>query len=561
MFHKLKIFYHDRENQKKYATWLFSYTKPYLRSLSLMLAFQITASLLSLGMSLISKTIIDCATSGKTISYAILLFIVLLILSQAITILTSLISIVISEKFSFGIRKNVYEKILRSDWLSVSKYHTGDLMTRLTSDTDAVATGISGTIPSILLLIVQLGSSFITLYIFEPFLAISSLILAPIAFFSSTILGQKLKRLQVKVQESEAQYRSFIQESLSNLMVIKSFCNENYAVSRLNTLRTERLHWILKKNRMSLATSSTINVGFQFAYILAFTWGALGIANGRITYGTMSLFLSLVGQVQAPLISLAQTIPRIISILASAGRIMEIQNLPSEKYAKQTIETTSIGAKLEHISFGYHSHLVLDNASLEIKPGETIAIVGESGIGKTTLIRLILCLLNSSSGQISFYNDQGQMEAANAGSRSFISYVPQGNTLFSGTIAENIRMGKYDATESELISVLKASNAYAFVEQLPNGIYTEIGEKGHGISEGQAQRIAIARALIRNAPFLILDEATASLDAQTELQVLNGIRSLHPKPTCILITHRLSVLKYCDRELRIEDKKIKAGSL
>ena len=557
MFDKYKNFYHDRENQKNYAKWLFSYTKPYIPSLSVMLLFQIAASLLSLRMSLISKNIIDRATAGKGIAYSIAAFVTVLIVSQTITILTSLVSVVISEKFSFGIRRNVYEKILHTNWLSVSKYHTGDLMTRLTSDTDAVANGISGTIPSILILIVQLTSSFITLFVFDRFLALSSLLIAPVAFLASVILGKRLKKLQVKVQESESKYRSFIHESLSNIMIIKSFCDEEYSSEHLYELRNERLYWILKKNRMSLATSSTINVGFQFAYILAFTWGALGISKGSITYGTMSLFLSLVGQVQAPLISLAQTIPKIVSILASAGRIIEIQDLPAEERPNQTIEQTSIGADLEHITFGYNEDSIFEDTSLHINPGEFVAIVGESGIGKTTLIRLIMSFLNSDSGSISFFNSMGQTEKSTATSRHFISYVPQGNTLFSGTIADNVRMGNRNATEEEIIAALKASSAYDFVQNLPDGMNTVIGEKGHGVSEGQAQRISLARALVRNAPFLVLDEATASLDEKTELRVLEGIRSLTPKPTCILITHRRSVLNYCDKEIKIEDKKIK----
>lgn len=522
-----------------------------------MLLFQIAASLLSLGMSLISKNIIDRATAGKGIAYSIAAFVTVLIVSQTITILTSLVSVVISEKFSFGIRRNVYEKILHTNWLSVSKYHTGDLMTRLTSDTDAVANGISGTIPSILILIVQLTSSFITLFVFDRFLALSSLLIAPVAFLASVILGKRLKKLQVKVQESESKYRSFIHESLSNIMIIKSFCDEEYSSEHLYELRNERLYWILKKNRMSLATSSTINVGFQFAYILAFTWGALGISKGSITYGTMSLFLSLVGQVQAPLISLAQTIPKIVSILASAGRIIEIQDLPAEERPNQTIEQTLIGADLEHITFGYNEDSIFEDTSLHINPGEFVAIVGESGIGKTTLIRLIMSFLNSDSGSISFFNSMGQTEKSTATSRHFISYVPQGNTLFSGTIADNVRMGNRNATEEEIIAALKASSAYDFVQNLPDGMNTVIGEKGHGVSEGQAQRISLARALVRKAPFLVLDEATASLDEKTELRVLEGIRSLTPKPTCILITHRRSVLNYCDKEIKIEDKKIK----
>jgi ABC-type multidrug transport system fused ATPase/permease subunit len=235
---------------------------------------------------------------------------------------------------------------------------------------------------------------------------------------------------------------------------------------------------------------------------------------------------------------------------------MELQDMPMELTMKSDIDTAQIGVQVEKLNFGYTDDIVLEDVSFTVKPGETVAVVGASGIGKTTLIRLIMSFVHSASGLIQFVSSSGQTVNVNAGVREFISYVPQGNTLFSGTIRDNILMGKLDATEEEIQDALQLSSSAHFVQELPNGLDTMIGERGHGLSEGQAQRIAIARALIRKSPLLILDEATSALDELTELNVIEGIRSLKPRITCLLITHRKSVLRYCDRELRIENKKI-----
>lgn len=235
---------------------------------------------------------------------------------------------------------------------------------------------------------------------------------------------------------------------------------------------------------------------------------------------------------------------------------MELQNIPLEEKLPETIRPAEVGVKVDNLTFGYTEETVLENVSLDIKPGEFVAIIGESGVGKTTLIRLIMSFMSNMQGNVSFYNAYGESVPTNAGVREFLAYVPQGNTLFSGTVRENIRMGNLNATEEEMLDALKLSAGYDFVMGLPNGLDTVIGERGHGLSEGQAQRIAIARAFVRKAPFLILDEATSSLDEATELSVLQGLQRLEPKPTCLLITHRKSVLQYCDREIKIENAKM-----
>lgn len=554
---KAKALWKDRDNQFKYLMWLCRYSKPYIGKISLMMFFNILSTVITLLMALVSKRIIDDAMGGgkNQVLTLIAVYFGMILAIQIIGVFMTMMGTMLNERFSFGIRKQIYEKILASKWLEIQKYHTGDLMTRMTSDAGNIADGIINTLPSIITLLVELILVFVTLFYYSPLLAVFALLIAPVAGIVAWWLGGKMKRLQVKVQESEAAYRSFMQESIANLLIMKSFANEDYASERLVNLRENRFYWVFKRTKVGMISSTIMSMSFQLGYIVAFTYGALQVASGIITYGTMSVFLTLVNRVQAPIMELAQKIPKVVSILASAGRVIEIQDVVVEEHAEKNIEAKDIGLKIEHVDFGYTDEPVLTDVNLDMKPGEMIAIVGESGIGKTTLIRLILSFMNSDNGNIHFYNAAGEVEPTNASCREFMSYVPQGNTLFSGTIRENIRMGRLDATEEEMYEALRMASAYDFVTRLPKGLDTVIGEKGHGLSEGQAQRIAIARALIRKAPFLILDEATSALDEETELAVLEGIQQVSPKPTCLVITHRKSVLKYCDREVLIEHKK------
>ena len=554
----MKSFWKNRKEKVKYLKWLGRYSKPFVGRILLVILFRVLVSVLGLSMAILSKRIIDHATLGK--AHSVLFFMGIyggaILLTEIFGMIQNLLRTMLSERFSFGIRKELYERILRSDWTKAQGYHSGDIMTRLTSDAGTIADGIVGSAAELLSLVIELFLVFFTLFYYSKLLAVFALVIAPVAVLTSWWLGKKLQKLQIKVQQSESAYRSFLQESIANLLIMKAFSNEDYASDRLAKLREDRFYWVFRKAKYGMISSSVVSLSFHVGYIVAFTYGALQIAAQVITYGTMSVFLTWVNRVQAPIMQIAYQIPRIVSVLASTERIMELQGLEMEDYGELPKLSGGIGLEIDDLSFGYAEDKILEKVSLKVEPGEMVAIMGESGIGKTTLIRLVMSFLSPDEGKITFFDTQGKEAPCKALIRKYIAYVPQGNTLFSGTIRENIRMGKLDATQEEMLEVLERTASLSFVQNLPNGLDTVIGEKGYGLSEGQAQRLAIARALIKKAPVLILDEATSALDEETELTVLKGLQGQMPKPTCLVITHRRSVLQYCDREIKIHDRMV-----
>ncbi len=552
---RIKNFYSKRDIAYSSFFWLLSQAMPYRRQLLMMLVI----SIVSLGMSFVStiagKYIVDATTSG-TLSWIYISYMAgATVFSILFSAGSNIFNAYINEKFSFGMRCDMFDRVQKSVWNELSKYHSGDIVTRLTSDISTIASGLISILPSTIVLAIRLIVSFCILLHYDKWIAIFALLIAPIGALCALLYQKKYRYYQRMLRESESEYRAFMQENMSNIVVVKAFQQEQRNNDYMQTIRRARMNLVLRSAKLSALMSGLMRVVYSTGYVVAFCWSAYRISKGEITYGTMTVFLSLVSKVQGSVSSLGSVLPQIYGMLVSAKRITNIVDIQDEDYGDKNSQPENVTVDIQDVSFAYRSRNVLEHVNLFVKPGEIVGVVGPSGAGKTTLIRLLLSLILPDDGTIEYIDEKGNRESAQPASRRFISYVPQGNTLMSGTIERNLRTGKKDATDEEIWDALRMADAEKFVQKLEKGIKTMLTEKAGGLSEGQAQRIAIARALIRKKPVLILDEATSALDEATESRILSEISENYGK-TCFIITHRRSMLKYCDRVIEVEEERV-----
>lgn len=543
--------------------WFITQSKPIILYLIFIILLGTLLSITSVYRAIISKSLIDFSIKGNFSSSVHTLIIMSLIILGQITFssLINLLTSYSSTKLSNNIQKKLYTHITYSKWIDSSKYHTGDILTRITNDVSTITNFIINTIPNVISLTVLLICSFIALLSFEPLLAVLLLLIAPISILTSHFFGRKLKKLYLKSQEAESNNVSFIQESIQNILIVKTFCLEKDNLSNYDKIQNTKLKLSLSRGYISALYNMMISLGYWGSYFLVFCWGSSSLSRGATTFGTLTALLQLTSNIQAPLSGLASSFSQFITSFASVERLMDIENLSLENYklaptSSMLENITSAFIEFKNITFGYTKNTtILKNISLNIFSGEIVAIVGTSGEGKTTFIKLLLSLLDDYKGSIHIISNNKIINVSPE-TRNLISYVPQGNTLFSGSIADNLRNGDPSATENEIESALKSACAWNFITKLQHKTNTIIGERGIGLSEGQAQRIAIARAFLRKKPILILDEATSALDVNTETQILKSIKNLDYSPTCIIITHRPSALSICNRVFRLENGNI-----
>ena len=474
--------------------------------------------------------------------------IALLILCNFILSISSVwVRNVLGIKAQNRMQQMMLERILRSEWRGRGAMHSGDVINRLESDVVQVVNFCAETLPNAVCVFTLFVGAFFFLFSLDHLLAICIVCLFPVFLLLSKVYMGRMRRLSREVRESDSLVQSMLQESVQNRMLIKTLEGEGTMVDRLEGHHQELRRKVLRRTRFSVISNLIVNMGFATGYIITFGWSAVRLSLGTLTYGGMAAFLQLVNKIQQPARNLSKLVPQFVAVFTAAERLMHLEDIPLEPQGEPVTLPGVCGVRLCDVSYSYPdepANNIINGLSYDFRPNTCTAIVGE-----TTLLRLVMALAKPTEGTVSIYADNGAEEVASPLTRCNITYVPQGNTMLSGTIRDNLLLGNPEATDDDMYAVLAKCEAH-FVKELPNGLDTNVTESGGGLSEGQAQRICIARALLRRCSLLILDEATSALDPDTERRLLQNILAGHTH-TVIFITHRTAVLDYCDAQLRL----------
>ena len=518
----------------------------------------VCTSVIYIALALVSKKIIDVATgeiSGKLLPLA--LAVIFLIVFQVVSAaLSSHIHAVTASKMAMGIKRGLYHTLFSKKLNTLSDYHSGDLLNRFSSDTAVVVSTASSIVPTIVSIVSRIIAGSIAILIIDWKFAAAIILLGITVPAICKLVGHKYRYLHTKHQQSEGKLKAFLQESFKNLSVIKSFSSLKPIGKKLDSLQEENYKIKIKRNSLSIVYSVGMYLFFTAGYFLVLLWGAAGIKEGIVTYGSLLAFLQIISQLRAPMQSISGIIPAYQSMLASSERISEIIDLeeelhPLDKPVIDTIKDVFTEIKAENLNFSYDEREILKDCSFSLERGSVTAVTGESGVGKSTLFKLLLGYNDAKGGRLSF---DGKYDI-NSSTRALFSYVPQGNMVLSVTIKENITLCSLNVSEEKIEKATETAQLKEWLSTLKDGLDTYIGEDGLGVSEGQSQRIAIARALICDAPILLLDEATSALDSETEAKMLSSLKKLHDK-TIILVTHRTLSSSVYDNHLHLENSKI-----
>lgn len=544
--------------------WIFSYSKRYKGAIAFYVFLGIFSTSLGLVASVASKYMIDIITGYQREKLGI--FIALTLGSAAFSLTFSNLIKRITKKLSIDINNDIqadiFDQIIDVDWKAINKYSNGDILNRFNNDVGTVSSNAISWLPSIIISIYNFIVTFLLIWHYNKVMSLLAFASAPIMLLMSKYLITKQREFSKKVRETSSEMMSFEVETFYNFDAIKSFgIMKTYGV-KLRDLQQKFKKISLEHNMFTIKTGVFMSILGMIIQYTAFGYCLYLLWSTQITYGTMTLFLEQRGRLANAFNSVIGIIPSFLTSSVSAHRIRELIELPREKHipeseALRALARDGFEVRFQDVDFSYsEDQRVISDSDFRASPGEIVALVGPSGEGKTTMIRLILGLIYPEQGNAFLVASDGSRVEMNADSRFLFSYVPQGNAILAGTVAENLRMVKEDATDAEIEEALKIACAWDFVSRLPEGINSKVGERGRGFSEGQAQRIAIARAVLRDAPIMLLDEATSALDVTTERQVLRNIIRQRPNKTCIVTTHRPTVLNMCQRVYRVMNTRV-----
>lgn len=500
------------------------------------------------------KHAVDVAThdTDGNVIFAVGIMLALIICHFGVIIANIWLKNILGVKAQNRMQQRLLDTLLRAKWQGKNQLHSGDVLNRLETDVKNVITFLTETLPSTVSTLLLFFCAFFYLFTMDRILAVIVVIMLPMFILLSKLYMRRMRRLNRDVRNSDSEVQSILTETVQNSLLIKTQLQESAMVQRLENTQASLRENVKERTKFSVISQLILNTGFSMTYIVAFGWSAVRLSAGTLTFGGMTAFLQLVTRVQMPARNLTRLIPQYVDVLTAVERLMQLEDNPLEEQGEQRVLDGPLGIKLENISFEYTDEEtpkhVISDLSFDFKPQSCNVIVGETGSGKTTLLRLLLALIKPTAGKITIYNEKTGEELSPLHRINYV-YVPQGNTILSGTIRDNLLLGRSDVNDNELHKVLKTACA-EFVLELPKGIDTNVSEDGIGLSEGQAQRIAIARALLRPGNIMIFDESTSAVDIDTEEQLLKNILSSQNK-TVIFVTHRMSVCKYSDNTLTL----------
>lgn len=542
---------HSKYSAKEIAKWLWAAWKGN-RLQAVLNAF---LGILSVVVSLLTvwavQRAVDVASGSLegNIYWAVAVMGMFILADFAINISEIWVRNILGVKAQNKMQQRLLDRMLRSEWKGKELHHSGDVMNRLEQDVITVVNFLAETLPSTISMFALFIGAFIYMFTMDKWLAVVTVAIIPIFLFFSKIYVQKMRHLTHEVRNSDSEVQSVMQETVQNRMLIKTLEGDAAMVDKLESSQSELRHKVVKRTIFSVLSNLVLNLGFALGYLIAFLWAALRMSAHTLSFGGMTAFLQLVSRIQSPARNLSKLAPAFVSVFTAAERLMELEDNPLEEQGEPIELPAPCGVKISNVTYSYEDTPVLENLSFNFKPGSCTAILGKTGSGKTTLIRLMLALMRPQKGEIFIYSNGNDAEIISPRHRCNFVYVPQGNTLLSGTIRENLLLADPNATEEMMLDALNKSCA-EFIADLPEGLDTICTEKGGGLSEGQSQRISIARALLRNRPIMLFDEATSALDSATERRLLKNILASNDK-TVIFITHRTAVVDYSDYTLTL----------